>query len=206
MTNGFYLVDLALFIYVVVMLIHACSKNKATDYYRAGFTLVFSVCFIYFYHVAQHKYNDSIFGKVHTMYHHNPKFKNELYSKLIEFINNIVLLIFILLNNLIKKAINVELFSNYILFMLTVYYLWSHFIEFHYLPSCRHEYHHSFDNEENANKSSHLKNYGPHFMDIIFNTDHFCTHAHVENTWLKYLSNILKLYVAYRVTIFIYKK
>lgn len=199
------IVNLFFFIYVIVLLINVCSRHHAMDYFRAGFTLVFSIFFMYFSHVAQHKFNDSMLGKAHTMYHHNPKYKNEWYSKIIEFINNLQLLIFILFNNIIKKIANVELFSNYILFALTVYYTWSHFVEFHYLPSCRHNYHHKFDNEENHNRSLVIKNYGPHFMDIVFETNYDCIESN-QRLWLKYLSNILKLYVVYRITSFIYKK
>ena len=189
--------------YFIVSVVNTCSHHRVIDYIRAFFTLIFSAFYMYFIHVIEHKYNDTMFGKMHTAYHHNPKYKHTWYANIIEFLNNSQLLIFILVNNLIKKITNVEIFSNYMLFMLSLYYIWSHFIEFHYLPSCVHAYHHMFDNEENINHSSDIKNYGPRQMDIIFNTYHSCDDD--GTVWLKYLSLVCKLGVIYYATSLIYK-
>ena len=186
-----------------VSLINACSHHRVIDYIRAGFTVIFSMFFMYFAHVFQHKYNDSIYGKMHTAYHHNPKYKHIWYAKLIELFNNLQLLIFILVNTLIKKFTNIEMFSNYILVFLSLYYLWIHNIEYHIHSSCRHRYHHKFDNEENINHSSEIKNYGPSTMDKIFNTYHDCNDN--NNDLMSRVRNLMILYIAYHATILIYK-
>lgn len=200
--NIIYTLNALVYYYVVYLLINACSKHRAIDYFRAIFTAIFATFFFYFIHVLQHKFNDSIIGRIHTTYHHNPKYKNKWYSTVFEFFNNLILLIFILLNNIVKHFTNVEIFSNYILFISVFYYAWVHFIEFHYTNSCKHIYHHKFDNAENLNHSSVIKNYGPYYMDILFGTNYDCPQ---NETWLSYLNYILKIYIAYQVTISIYK-
>lgn len=193
-----------IFMYVIFKLITVCSDHRATDYIRSLFTLLFGLFFMYFSHVAQHKFNNSAFGRVHALFHHNPKCKHEWYAKIIEFINNLQLLIFILFNNVIKQITHIELFSNYILFSLTFYYILTHFIEFHYFPSCRHNHHHAFDNEENQNHSLDIQNYGPHVMDIMFNTHHACNDDGA-NVYLVETFKLCKLYVMYYATSLIYK-
>ena len=189
------------FIYLVVSLVNTCSHHHVIDYIRAVFTLIFSMFFMYFGHFFQHKYNDSMFGKIHTAYHHNPKYKHNWYVKLIEHLNNSQLLLFILVNNLIKKLTNIEIFSNYILVFWSLVYLWTHAIEQHNHHSCTHVYHHKFDNEENRNHSSEIKNYGPSTMDMIFNTYHPCD----EDGLFDAFYVLFKLYVIYYATILIYK-
>ena len=197
------IINVLIFIYVILKLINACSTNRAADYIRSGFTLIFSIFFMYFSHVAQHKFNDSVLGKLHTTYHHNPKLKNEWYAKVIEFINNLQLLLFILVNNVIKQITRIELFSNYVLFALTFYYIWTHFIEFHYFPSCVHNHHHAFDNEENHNHSLEIQNYGPHIIDTLFHTHHACNDD--ANVYLVETFEVVKLGAMYYATSLIYK-
>ena len=186
----------------VVSLINECSHHHVIDYIRAFFTLTFSLSYMYFGHVYQHKYNNSMFGKMHTAYHHNPKYKHIWYVKIIELFNNSQLFIFILVNNLIKKFTNVEIFSNYILFYISALYMWLHFIEFHNNASCTHAYHHKFDNEENQNHSSEIKNYSPSIMDKIFNTYNDCKED--DDLWF-IVRSIIILYILYHATILIYK-
>ena len=183
-----------------VSLINACSHHRVIDYIRAGFTVIFSMFFMYFAHVFQHKYNDSIYGKMHTAYHHNPKYKHIWYAKLIELFNNLQLLIFILVNNLIKKFTNIEIFSNYILVSFLGIFIWTHFIEYNNTASCLHVYHHKFDNEENINHSSEIKNYDPTTIDKIFNTYHDCN-GHANGL----INSLIKLYIMYHATLLIFK-
>lgn len=196
------IINAIIFIYVILKLITVCSAHRATDYIRSCFTLVFGLFFMYFSHVAQHKFNNSVFGRVHALFHHNPKCKHEWYAKIIEFINNLQLLIFILVNNVIKQIAHIELFSNYVLFALTFYYIWTHFIEFHYFPSCVHNQHHAFDNEENHNHSLEIQNYGPHIIDMLFNTHHACNDATV---YVVEPVKLVKMYAMYYATRLIYK-
>ena len=188
-------------IYFLAKLINTCSNHHAIDYIRAVFTLIFGVFFMYFNHVFQHKYNDSMYGKIHTEYHHNPKYKHTWYAKIIELFCNLQVLIFILVNNLIKKLTNIEIFSNYILVFWSLVYTWTHAIEHHNHHSCVHAHHHKFDNEENRNHSSEIKNYGLSTMDRIFNTYHPCD----ENGLFDAFYVLFKLYVICYATILIYK-
>ena len=191
------------YLYLIAKLINACSKHHTIDYIRAVFTLIFGSFYIYFVHVIQHKYSDSMFGKIHTDYHHNPKYKHKWYSKVIEFFNNSQLLLFILVNNLIKKFTNIEIFSNYILFFWAMIYTWTHEIEYHNHPSCIHMYHHKFDNEENQNHSSEIKNYGPTSLDIMFNT--FNENCNQEHDLIRHVRHLMILYIMYIATSLIYK-
>ena len=191
------------FIVKFVKLINTCSHHHVIDYIRAFFTLIFGASYMYFYHVFQHKHNDSMLGKIHTAYHHNPKYKHIWYAKIIELFNNLQFLILILVNNLIKKFTNIEIFSNYILFYFMAIYVWNHFIEYHNIASCKHMYHHAFDNEENRNHSSEIKNYGPPTMDKIFNTYHDCNHEH-DSLWAT-VRVIITIYIMYHATVLIFK-
>ena len=158
---------------------------------------------MYFSHFFQHKYNDSMFGKIHTAYHHNPKYKHTWYAKWIELFVNLQVFIFILVNNLIKKFTNIEIFSNYILFYYMAYYVWIHFVEYHNITSCLHVYHHKFDNEENQNHSSEIKNYGPMMLDTIFNTYHDCNHD--DDSLLATVRILIPVYIMYHATVLIFK-
>ena len=190
------------FIYMVVSLVNTCSHHHVIDYIRAVFTLIFSMFFMYFGHFFQHKYNDSMFGKIHTAYHHNPKCKHKWYAKLIEHLNNSQLLLFILVNNLIKQITNVEIFSNYILVFVTLIYLWTHAIEYQNHPSITHMYHHKFDNEENRNNSSEIKNYSPLLVDMIFNTYHDCNQ---NDDLLVKVRHMMEIYLTYWATSIFFK-
>ena len=191
------------YIAFVVSLINTCSHHHVIDYIRAFFTLMFSMFYMYFSHFFQHKYNDSMFGKIHTAYHHNPKYKHTWYAKIIELFINLQVFIFILVNNLIKKFTNVEIFSNYILFFYIAIYVCTHYIEYHNNASCLHTYHHAFDNEENQNHSSEIKNYGPMMLDTIFNTYHDCNHDD-DSLWAT-VRILIPVYIIYHATVLIFK-
>ena len=200
--NALTLIKSAFFIYLFVSLINVCSNHRAIDYIRAFFTLIFSMFFLYFIHVFQHKYNNSMYGKIHTEYHHNPKCKHKWYATLIELYCNLQLLIFILVNNLIKKLTNIEIFSNYILVFWSLVYTWTHTIDYHNHDSNFHAYHHKFDNDDNINHSSEIKNYGPVSMDMIFNTYHHCTQ---NKDLMMPARHLMKFYLSYYVTSLIFK-
>ena len=200
--NALTLIKSAFFIYLFVSLINVCSNHRAIDYIRAFFTLIFSMFFLYFIHVFQHKYNNSMYGKIHTEYHHNPKYKHKWYSNVIELYCNLQLLIFILVNNLIKKLANIEIFSNYILGFATLVYILTHAIDYHNHDSNVHAYHHKFDNDDNINHSSEIKNYGPPLMDMIFNTHHACTQ---NNDLMMHARHLMVIYLPYYVTSLIFK-
>jgi len=197
------LVELTSFVYILFRLINECTNHRAVDYTRAMFTLTFASFWVYSIHRYQHKYPDGVFGKIHAM-HHNPKHKNEWYAYVLEGLNNSQLLLFILFNNLLKKMTNVELFSNYILVLLTVMYLFVHFIQYKVVKSCKHAIHHEHDNDAIQNYES-IKNYDPAIFDQLFETKSYCNSD--QPTWCLYVLVILvRTYILYYVTVSICKK
>lgn len=197
------LVEFTSFAYILFRLINECTNHRAVDYTRAIFTLTFASFWIYSIHRYQHKYPDGVFGKIHAM-HHNPKHKNEWYAYILEGLNNSQFLLFILFNNLLKKMTNVELFSNYILVLLTVMYLFVHFIQYNVVKSCNHAIHHQHDNDVIQNYEF-IKNYDPAILDKLFETNSYCITD--QTPWyLSVLVILVRTYILYYVTVAICKK
>lgn len=199
------LVEYTLLAYVLFKLINECTNRRAVDYIRAIFTLIVASFWLYLIHRYQHKYPDGVFGKIHAM-HHNPKHKNKWYAYVLEILNNSQLLLVILFNNLLKKMTNFELFSNYILILLTIMYLFMHFIQFKLFNSC-HAIHHQHDNDAIQNYES-IKDYDPVIFDQLFETKSYCNSD--QPTWCLYVLVILfilvRTYIEYYVTVSICKK
>ena len=197
------LVEFTSFAYIFFRLINECTNHRAVDYTRAIFTLTFASFWIYSMHRYQHKYPDGVLGKIHAM-HHNPKHKNEWYAYILEGLNNSQILLFILFNNILKKMTNVELFSNYILVLLTVMYLFVHFIQYNVVKSCNHAIHHQHDNDVIQNYEF-IKNYDPAIFDKLFETKSYCITD--QTPWyLSVLVILVRTYILYYVTVAICKK
>lgn len=198
------LVELTSFAYILFRLINECTRHRAVDYTRAMFTLTFASFCLYSMHRHQHKYPDGVFGKIHAM-HHNPKHKNEWYTYALEGLNNSQLLLFILFNNVIKKITNVELFSNHILVLLTVMYLFVHFVQYKVFNSCNHAIHHQHDNDA-IQQYELIKNYDPYIFDKLFETQSHCNPDQVQSWYLHVLIILVRACILYYVTVAICKK
>jgi hypothetical protein len=196
-------VEFTSFAYILFRLTNECTRHRAVDYIRAMFTLTFASLWIYLMHRHQHKYPDGVFGKIHAM-HHNPKHKNEWYAHALECLNNSQLLLFILFNKLIKKMTNVELFSNHILVLLTVMYLFVHFVQYKVFKSCKHAIHHEHDNDAIQHYEL-IKNYEPYIFDNLFETQSHCKPDQVPSWYLYVLIILVRTCILYYVTVAICK-
>ena len=198
------LVKYTSFAYVVFRLINECTTHRAVDYIRAIFTLTVASVWLYSTHRYQHKYTDGVFGKIHAM-HHNPKHKNEWYAYVSEGLNNSQLLLFILFNNLLKKMTNFELFSNYIMVLMTFMYLFVHFIQYKLFHSCEHAIHHQHDNDAIQNYAL-IKNYDPAIFDELFETKYYCNSDQAPSWYLYVLFILFRACLMYYVTVSFCKK
>lgn len=197
--------ELVLFVGVMFKIMNECTSHRVVDYVRALFTLAFASFFLYTIHWYQHKHSDSVFGKLHAL-HHNPNYKNKWYAELLEGVNNAQLLLFIIVNNLIKKVTNVQLFSNVMFVFLTCMYLVVHLVQYKVLYSCSHAKHHEYDSVNGMHRDyAAIKNYAPYVMDNLFKTNAYCITGETTSLHVYAIIALFRTYVVYCVTIWVCK-
>lgn len=196
--------ELVLFAGVIFKIMNECTSHRVVDYVRAVFTLAFASFFIYTTHRYQHKHPDSMFGKLHAL-HHNPNYKNKWYVEVLEGVNNSQLLLLIIVNNVITKVTNVQLFSNVMFVFLTCMYLVIHLVQYKVSYSCSHAKHHEYDSVNGMHRDyAAIKNYAPYVMDNLFKTNAYCSTGETSLNVFAIIA-LFRTYVVYCMTIWICK-
>ena len=151
-------------LFAIIIIIYKSDKL----YIKGLFTLIFLQFWSYFIHKYAHSDRKSYIYYLHS-FHHLSSCKNTINKNCSELFLNLVLIgggIIIPLNIMIMYYFNFELFNNYIILFWLLEYTEYHIFNYHILNSPTHKQHHSID--ENPNKT--CTNYGPDWMDILFET------------------------------------
>jgi len=148
--------------YLVFFVLGLYLSLISKDLYRGIFTLLFCTLFSYFSHRLSHRIFPLNYKYFHIL-HHNIKYNKKWWAELIECIVNLIQIggiILIPINILIEKYTNIKLFNNYLILYFSLVYTSTHMINYHILDVNTHRVHHEDTNT----------NYGPDYVDILFNT------------------------------------
>jgi hypothetical protein len=148
--------------------------------------IVFIYLYSYFIHIFAHYFPHQI--NIHMLFHHNNK-QNKYVSFIAEFILNILMFLFLYI---IQNITNFHIVPNIVILYYGIIYVTIHNINYTiFHTSESHIIHHS----SIENKTY---NYGPDFLDHIFNTAY-------TNEYENYNHTLINIIVASLITYYIYK-
>jgi hypothetical protein len=125
--------------------------------------------------------------------------------EVLEGVNNSQLLLLIIVNNVITKVTNVQLFSNVMFVFLTCMYLVIHLVQYKVSYSCSHAKHHEYDSVNGMHRDyAAIKNYAPYVMDNLFKTNAYCSTGETSLNVFAIIA-LFRTYVVYCMTIWICK-
>lgn len=149
-------------------------------------TLIALPFWAYFIHIFSHHYNKFIFNW--HLFHHNPEISKQPFYMLLEFYGNFMIgggIIIILYNLLMNQLFNLNFhFNYYIILYWSIIYSTYHVINYHVLYFDSHYHHHIY----NA-----ISNYGPDWVDIIFETK--TENEKIENSNSSAINNIIAMLI-----------
>jgi len=127
------------------------------------FTFYAVTSWSYFSHLLAHNKLFSTFGKLHLL-HHDPKYHDSYIVLLIEALIDFFVFggfILIFFGAVFEKLFKFHIFNPYIILLWALFYLTYHLINYHISKPDAHKQHHIDDG---------VSNFGPEWMDIIFDT------------------------------------
>ena len=163
------------------------------DIFRTFFTFVFCMFFSYWSHRLSHEKFPILSNTYLHRLHHNTKYNKKWWAEIVEWIVNLIQIggiILIPINMLINKYIGIKIFNNYSIVFFSIIYSLTHMISYHNLKVDTHINHH--ENMKN--------NYGPDFIDIIFDTKKDNTIFEDHNPY------IINTLISFVIVIFLMKK
>jgi hypothetical protein len=150
-------------LWTALVIVFIINYKTDQNIFIAIFTFYFVTSWSYFTHLLSHTKLFNAFGQFHLL-HHNPEYAESsivfLLEALIDFFTfGGFLLIFA--GIFIEKIVGFRIFNYYIILLWSFFYLSYHLINYHLSKPDAHKQHH-IDNG--------TSNFGPEWMDIIFDT------------------------------------
>jgi len=150
-------------LWTALIIVFIINYKTDQNIFIAIFTFYFVTSWSYFTHLLSHTKLFNSFGQFHLL-HHNVEYSESWIVFLLEamidfFIFGGFLLIFT--GIFIEKIVGFRIFNYYIILLWSLFYLSYHLINYHISKPDAHKQHH-IDNG--------TSNFGPEWMDIIFDT------------------------------------
>lgn len=145
---------------ILVLMINYKTDNNI---YLSIFTFYFITSWSYFAHLLCHQSWFKAFGQIHLL-HHDETQQHSPIAFIIESLLNFFMIggfIVLLLSMRFEKVFGFKIFNNYIILFWALFYTSYHLINYHMIKPDAHKQHHI---------SNGVNNYGPEWMDIIFDT------------------------------------
>ena len=183
----FYENILFIFTFILGFIIILINTNKYKNHFIIDLITFIALPFwAYFIHIFSHHYKNFIFNW--HLFHHNPLISKQPFYMLLEFYGNFIIgggIIFILYNLLMNHLFNFNFHLNYyIILYWAIIYSTYHVINYHVLYFDSHHNHHIY----NA-----IGNFGPDWVDIIFETK--TENEKIENSNSSTINNIIALLI-----------
>jgi hypothetical protein len=150
------------FLWIILVILFIINYKTDQNIFIAIFTFYFVTSWSYFTHLLSHTKLFNILGQFHLL-HHNPEYSQSwivfFLEAFIDFTFGGFLLIFP--GIFVEKIFGFRIFNYYIILLWSLFYLTYHLINYHLSKPDIHKQHH-IDNG--------TSNFGPEWMDIIFDT------------------------------------
>ena len=158
-----------------------------------------SILILYFYsyfiHIAFHNFPDMI--NIHINHHHNREENKNIINKIINLVLELFTdIMFFVIFYYLQKLLNVNFVPNILIFYYGFIYVTTHIVNYSIFHAAKEHISHHKSTDENKESAC---NYGPDFIDHLFNTK--CD----KNTFENYNHIIPNILISFLLTYYLYK-